>query len=118
MKLTEELKRKVREYYSSKSKEELEWRFKKFESEYYPQNTLNGLLSNMSASSLESRISPIINLYLCGAPSDFGYRPNVAWTDAEDKVLEKIDKLTKDMTEHLVHEITKWVEDGMPKGDW
>lgn len=34
MKLTEELKKRVRDYYSSMSEEELEWRFKVFEAEY------------------------------------------------------------------------------------
>lgn len=71
----------------------------------------------LKSTPLDIRIKVDVKMMLLTVLTDLGFRESRSWTDSEEdqKILDKIEELTKKNTNYILDSIKEWEADGRPK---
>lgn len=69
----------------------------------------------LKKTNLETRLKVTNEMIFISLLSDLGYRKDMAWSDADQYILNKLLKIAKSHTENQLLQIKEWEDDGRPE---
>jgi hypothetical protein len=76
--------------------------------------SLGELMDDLKELPLRNRIRTTIHSVMLGVPSDLGFIEMRMWTDEDDELLGKLEKIGKKLTDEIMRDIEEWEKDGKP----